>query len=39
MVAGNPVSIQSPASHRPSTSVSLDGRAGWPGASENVARG
>mgnify|MGYP007123202455 CR=1 FL=1 len=39
MVAGNPVSIQSPASHRPRTGVRVDGRAGWLGARENVACG
>src|SRR6185503_6074192 len=33
IVAGRPVSIQSPASHSPRTPVSPAGRAGWPGAS------
>src|SRR5439155_14733831 len=39
IVAGNPVSIQSPASSRPRTEVRVCGRGGCPGASENVARG
>src|SRR5262249_4254458 len=39
MVAGRPVSIQSPARTNPLTPVSVFGRAGWPGASEKGARG
>src|SRR5262249_7746877 len=39
IVAGSPVSVQSPASSNPRTPVSAGGRAGWPGASENVAFG
>ena len=39
IVAGSPVSIQSPARNSPRTGVAVAGRAGWPGASENVARG
>ena len=38
IVAGSPVSVQSPASTNPLTPVRADGRGGWPGASENVAR-
>ena len=38
IVAGSPVSIQSPASSSPSTAVCVPGRRGWPGASENDAR-
>ena len=37
IVAGRPVSIQSPARSNPFTGVSHDGRRGCPGASENVA--
>ena len=39
IVAGSPVSIQSPARNKPRTDVRVDGRGGWPGASEKVARG
>ena len=39
IVAGRPVSIQSPARNRPRPASRVGGRAGWPGASENVARG
>ena len=38
IVAGRPVSVQSPASKRPRTGVRVAGRGGWPGASEKVAR-
>ena len=38
IVAGRPVSIQSPARNRPLTGVTVCGRRGCPGASENVAR-
>ena len=37
IVAGNPVSIQSPARNSPSIGVRVPGRCGCPGASENVA--
>src|SRR5215468_3345642 len=37
IVAGRPVSIQSPARNRPGTAVRVDGRGGCPGATENVA--
>src|SRR5262249_28236933 len=39
IVAGRPVSIQSPARKKPRTPVSAAGRTGCPGASEKVARG
>ena len=39
IVAGRPVSIQSPARYKPRTPVSAAGRGGSSGASENVARG
>src|SRR4029079_10561070 len=39
IVAGRPVSTQSPASRNRRTPVRVTGRAGCPGASENVARG
>ena len=39
IVAGSPVSIQSPARNRPRTGVVVAGRRGCPGASEKVARG
>src|SRR5262249_37138734 len=39
IVAGRPVSIQSPARTSPLTPVRTSGRGGCPGASENVARG
>ena len=38
IVAGRPVSIQSPARNSPGTSSASTGRGGWPGATENVAR-
>src|SRR5207248_3118525 len=38
IVAGKPVSTQSPARNNPEISVRHGGRGGWPGASENVAR-
>ena len=38
IVAGSPVSIQSPASSNPSTAVRVPGRGGASGASENVER-
>ena len=38
IVAGSPVSIQSPASSSPSTAVRVPGRGGASGASENVER-
>src|SRR6476620_9929797 len=39
IVAGNPVSTQSPARSNPLTAVVVAGRPGCPGASEKVARG
>ena len=38
IVAGSPVSVQSPARTSPASGVSEEGRGGSPGASENVAR-
>src|SRR5437763_3499893 len=37
IVAGKPVSVQSPARYSPRTAVSAGGRTGCPGAKENVA--